>query len=162
MIKVILISILFITSLISKTFNFSETRYSDALGSSIKLHGKISFETNSISIKYNDSSKSILYKDSTLILKDSSEIIEIEEQESRKVSQYFELLLLLNSNDNKLLTQEFEIFIDKNITSLTPKQNMKHFIEKIVLIKEKNKLKELKLFLTNKDKIIIRIEDEIF
>ena len=46
-------------------------------------------------------------------------------------------------------------------TLLTPKDYMKDFLQKISLQRYNSKLKEIKLFLKNGDRITISIKDEI-
>ncbi len=159
--KALFVFFTLISTLMASSYNFVETRYSDALDSSMELRGEISFERNSLFIKYTGSDRSILYKDSILTLKQNGEVLELDDVESQRISQYFEILLLLHEGDDELLAKKFEITKENNRTRLKPKEEIKRFIEKIILTKEKNTLQEVKLFLSNSDKITIRLEDEI-
>ncbi len=161
MIKTILAMTLLFSSLTAKSFNFSELRYSDALDSSTKLKGEIRFEINSLYIKYINSNKTILYKESDLIFKEGSAVLKIDEVQKQRISQYFKVVLLLYSNDEKKLNKKFDIVRNKNKITLSPKADLKNYIDKIVLTKLLGKLKQIELFLSNRDKIIIRLEDEI-
>ncbi|MCD4668571.1 MAG: hypothetical protein K8R44_08340, partial [Sulfurimonas sp.] len=58
------ISLIFSNILFSSSFDFSETRYSYAFDKSKILQGQISFESNSLAIKYENSDKTIVYKNS--------------------------------------------------------------------------------------------------
>ncbi|MEN8302461.1 MAG: hypothetical protein ABFQ64_00150 [Campylobacterota bacterium] len=159
--RILFLMFLFISSLLSDSFNFSEVRYSDALERSIKLKGEITFEKNSLHIKYNDSERSILYKDSVLTLKENDRTVELEEAELQRVSQFFEILLLLHSGDESALNDKFDMqrFEDKSM--LIPKGYIGNFVQKIELKKLNKELKEVSLFLKNSDYITISIEDEI-
>lgn len=161
MIKFLIMPLLLVSTLMAKSYNFNEIRYSDALDQSIALSGEISFLVDGLSIKYNNSDKSILYQDSTLTFKQGEELIELDEQEAHRISQYFEILLLLHSSDDETLSQKFEVHKDENSTRLKPKGEMSRSVEKIILTKEKKELREVKLFLGNSDNITISIEDEI-
>lgn len=159
--KTILIGILLTISLFAKSFNFIEDRYSDALGRSISLDGEITFEKDRLFIKYKDSNREILYKDSSLELKDGADILVLAKEESQRMSQYFKIILLLYANDEKELEKKFDIKTENDISVLFPKGHMKDFLQKIVLQKEKNELKEIRLFIQNGDRIVISIKDEI-
>lgn len=156
-----LISLIFSTVLFSSSFNFSETRYSYAFDNSITLQGQIDFEVNSLIIKYENNNKTISYKDSILKIKDNETILELDHMQTQRLSLFFEILLLVNSNDIKLLEEKFKIIKDNNIIVLNPKNELREHIKNIHLLKSKTQLKELKLFLKNSDNIKISIEDEI-
>ena len=133
MLKIFFFLFVFITSLISESLNFSEQRYSDALGTSITLEGQISFKEESLHIKYNDSNREILYEDSILILKQNGEILELDEMESQRVSQYFEILLLLHSGDEEVLKEKFNVKKKENKSELIPKGYVANFLQMIEL-----------------------------
>lgn len=159
--KTILIGILLTISLFAKSFNFSEDRYSDALGRSIPLDGEITFEKDRLFIKYKDSNREILYQDSSLELKDGADILVLAKEESQRMSQYFKIILLLYANDETELAKKFDIEIKDDTSVLFPKGYMKDFLQKIILKKEKNELREIRLFIKNGDRIVISIKDEI-
>ncbi len=159
--KYFLISILFSVALFCDSFNFSEIRYSYAFDKSKTLQGQINFELNSLIIKYENSNKTIIYKDSILKIKENETTVELDYMQTQNLSSFFEILLLVNSNDTKLLEEKFEIIKDNNMTVLKPKAELSQYIDNIHLVKSNTQLKELKLFLKNGDNIKISIEDEI-
>ncbi|EDZ62908.1 hypothetical protein CBGD1_526 [Sulfurimonas gotlandica GD1] len=55
----------------------------------------------------------------------------------------------------------FDVEIHADKTLLKPKGSLRHFVNSIELEKSEKKLKEIKLFLKNSDKITIKIADEI-
>ncbi len=161
MIKVILVITLLMSSLMAKKFNFSEVRYSNAFDTSVELKGEIIFDTNSLFIKYESSTKTILYKDFELTFKQDGTVLELDEIQKQRISSYFKVILLLYSNDEKLLSEKFEVKKDANRVVLIPKENMRSYVRKIILTKVINELKVIELYFTNSDKITIRLEDEI-
>ena len=159
--KSFFISLIFSTILFSSSFDFSETRYSYAFDKSKTLQGQINFKPNSLIIKYEDSNKTIIYKNSVLKIKENETILELDYMQTQSLSSFFEILLLVNSNDTKLLEEKFEIIKDKNKIILNPKDELREYIKNIYLLKSNTQLKELKLFLKNGDNIKISIENEI-
>ena len=160
MLKII---ILILTFLIAKadSFNFTELRYSDALDRSIELKGEISFLENGLYINYIDSKKSLHLQDEKLTYKEDEENITLDEQQAQRIAQYFEILILLHSGDDRLLKTMFDVHTGSDKTLLKAKGSVGHFVTSIELIKDEENLKEIKLFLKNSDKITIKIDDEI-
>jgi hypothetical protein len=68
---------------------------------------------------------------------------------------------MLYRDDIKELENRFEITKSDQETLLYPKDYIKDFLKKIRLKKNDNKLKEIKLFFYNSDRITITINDEI-
>ena len=161
MMKLFVVLVIFVSSLIATTYNFSETRYSDALGKSIELHGEITFLEDGLDIKYNNSDKSLHYENGDLTYLQDGEALEISEEEITRITQYFDIVILLYSNDTKRLESQFNVQAKDNKTILTPLNEIKNYISKIELKKENKKLQELKIFISNGDNISISIEDEI-
>lgn len=159
--RALFLTIFFTLSLMSESLNFSEQRYSDALGRYISFSGEITFEEESLHIKYTKSNREILYKDSMLTLKQNGNVVELDEVESSRIAQYFEILLLLHSEDEEALKEKFEVEKKDDISLLFPKGYTANFLEKIELKKQNKKLKMVKLFLKNLDHITISIEDEV-
>lgn len=159
--KLFFISCMLFTSMLASSYNFTEIRYSDALDSSVELQGEISFEKNSLFIKYHKNNRLILYKDAVLDLKENANTITLSAMESQRVAQYFEIILLLYANDETQMQEVFEVIKKDEETFLKPKNELSRFLEKIILLRVANALKEIKLFMKNRDTITIRIEDEI-
>ena len=160
--KCFFISLIFSTILFSSSFNFSETRYSYAFDKSVALQGKIDFEVNALRIKYENNDRTIIYENSILSIKDGETDLELDYMQSQRLSSFFEILLLVNANDTKLLEEKFEIIKDKNKIVLNPKDELGEHIKNIHLVKSNTQLKELKLFLKNGDNIKISIENVMF
>ncbi len=161
MFKLILIFLLFTSLLIARSFNFSEIRYSDAIGRSFEFHGKITFAHDALLINYNNDEKILDYQNGVLVYMENMKQVEISQEQKQEIIQYFEIIMMLYKGENASLLNEFEIEKTDNLSILKPKGSLKNFIEKIVLLQDKEAPKEIKLFLKNSDTITIRIEDEI-
>jgi hypothetical protein len=147
--------------LFGQTFHFTELRYSDALGKSMELKGEISLKANALSIRYNGSSRLIEYDDGDLEISEDGEPLALGEEEVLKLSEYFELVLLLFHADEKTLANNFNITQEANKQTLTPLTQLKEYVQKIELQKEQGSLKVLHIYLSNDDNIKISIEDEV-
>lgn len=143
------------------SFNFTELRYSDALGKSMKFKGQISFLQHGLSIKYIENKKSLHLQNTKLTYKENGQEITLDEQQAQKITQYFDILILLHSGDDQLIKTIFDVQISSDKTLLKPKGSVSHFITSIELVKEEENLKEIKLFLKNSDTITIKIDNEI-
>ena len=161
MIKLFTLFVIMLTSVMATSYNFSETRYSDAFDESVTLSGEISFLPDGLNIKYNNSDKALHYENGDLNYLQNGESVEISEEEAARIVQYFEIIILLYSGDEDSLHREFSVSKDKDRVVLIPLNEMKNYINKIELKKEDKQLKVLKLFLSNSDNITISIEDEI-
>jgi len=161
MIKFIIISLFLLTSLFGTSYNFSETRYSDALEKSMTLKGEISFIKDGLKIKYKESNRVLNYEDGELEYFQDGELLEIGEEEAMKIAQYFEIIILLYSGDEDALNSAFEVRNEGAFSFLIPLGEMKNHISKIKLKRGDRKLQMIKLFLSNLDNITISIEDEI-
>ena len=158
--KIILLILSFLIAS-ADSFNFTELRYSDALDRSIELRGEISFLQNGLAINYKESKKSLHLLDGKLLYTEGSQEVELDESKREKITQYFEILILLHSGDDKLLKTMFDVQTNTNKTVLKPNGALRHFVTSIDLLKSEENLKEIKLFLKNSDYIIINIDDEI-
>ena len=159
--KLFLLLLVLISSLFSKTYNFTETRYSDAFDSSLDLEGIISFKKNGLKINYENENREILYEDSLLIIKENEKVLDIDAMQIQSVSSFFEILFMIYNNDETILKENFILKNIGNRIELYPKNNLSQHIEIISVLKVKEQTKEVKLFLKNGDSITIRIDDEI-
>ncbi|HIM76011.1 MAG TPA: hypothetical protein EYM48_07575 [Campylobacterales bacterium] len=159
--KFFLLILLFTSLLMAKSYHFSEVRYSDAVGKSIKLQGIISFGDESLEILYQKSDKQLVYEDEELSMYEGEEEIDLDENEAMKIAQYFEIIILLYEGDAEKLEENFTSYKKQNKTLLKPKNEMKEYIKEIILVHENKTLKSLQLSLSNDDTIQISIEDEV-
>jgi len=147
--------------LYADTFEFTETRYSDAIDRSIELQGEIEFLQNGLRINYPHEDKTLNYNEGLLEYSEKGEVQDLDDDIIERISQYFEILILLHKGDDKILSESFEITKDENISTLSPKDSLSDYIISIKLQKENEQLKEVKLFLVNKDRITISIGNEV-
>lgn len=160
MIKIALLLLFLLSMSYGSSYNFIETRYSDALAKSMQLEGIITF-SEGLQIEYKESDKRLLYEDDEVALFRGDEEIELDENEAVKIAQYFEIILMLYNGDESKIAAEFDLLqLDKK-SILTPKNELKNYMFKIELTQEKSSLKEIVMHLSNYDIITISILDEI-
>lgn len=159
--KLFILLVVFISSLYSQSYNFTETRYSDAFGKSMELKGVIHFKENALKINYETNNREIVYKDSLLSVSQDGEALDAPKRQAQSMGIFFQTILLLHSNDEASLSERFSVIQEENKTLLNPKGNLSYYVKKLTLVKIKEQLKEVALFLNNGDHITISIEDEI-
>lgn len=157
----VIVMILFATTMLAESFHFTEVRYSDAFNSSVELLGEIRFETDALFIKYDKDSRTIVYKESDVTINEGGHSIALDDIQKHRVSQYFDVLLLIHSGNKERLQKKFNLVKNDNTILLKPKDDLIDYIRKIILTHDHNKLKNIELFLSNNDKITIRLDDEI-
>jgi len=158
--KIIFTLLIFLTTTYASSYNFLETRYSDALAKSIQLKGVITFD-DGLKIEYANSNRALIYEDGELDLLEDDESVDLDEGEALKIAQYFEIILMLYNGDEKRIQEEFIVTKLDSKSMLIPKGELKEYMFKIELKREHKKLKEIKMFLSNYDIITISILDEI-
>ena len=161
MIKFLAITLLLLTTLMAKTYNFSEIRYSDALDKSMTLQGEITFKKDGLNIDYKQSKRALKYENGELEYLQDGELVEISEDEAMKIAEYFEIIILLYSGDKDALNAAFEVREEGSLSFLVPRGEIKEHITKIKLKRSSDKLQMIQLFLSNLDNITISIEDEV-
>jgi len=139
---------------------FTEVRYSDAFDKNITLQGDIEFFEYGVSIKYNDTNKSIFYDDGDLTLYENEKALPLEPMQAEQMGAFFDILLLLHSNNSRLIDENFVQEEKKEYTILIPKGEMQDYLQKIKLQRHKGRLSFIKLFLKNSDTITIKIGNE--
>lgn len=158
----IIIQILIYTNLLfAGNYSFSEIRYSDALEKSMTLEGEIRFLKDGLNIKYLESKKSLDYNNGILKYFEDSKEIEMPIEQTQKIIQYFEILILIHNSNDESLKDIFLVKKTDDKTELVPTDILANYVIKIELLKTEEKLKEIKLFLKNSDYIKISIYDEI-
>jgi len=160
--KKVLILLLTLTAVFASKYNFTETRYSDALDKNSTLHGKISFNDFGLKISY-DNGKNIIYDNGELNISEKDEPVTLSAKQKAGIIGYLDTIMLLHIGDKLLLDESFEIEKKSpEISYIVPKDSsMKNFIESIELEKRDKKIKEIEIKLKNKDIITIRIDNEI-
>ena len=150
-----------VSLLYSKTYNFTETRYSDALDKERKLKGSIDFFDNGLHILYKNSGVELLYKNGEFTyMQDGKEKV-MDKNEHLYIAGFFRIISLIHKNDFKLLADKFVIQDNGEIMILSPKGEEKEFIQEIKILKQLQLAPKITLYLTNGDFIDIGIGDEI-
>jgi outer membrane lipoprotein-sorting protein len=147
-------------TLLAQSYNFSELRYSDAIGKSSQLDGKIEFTKDGLNIEYPKKRKKLVYDGKGVLLFQDDKKVELKEQQERYMMQYFEILKMLHKGDESELKEEFEIEKKEYKILLRPTSTLKYYINFIELTEENKILNYIKLFLKNNDTITIHIENE--
>ena len=145
----------------AQSYPFEETRYSYALDRSKTLKGIISFKEDELRISYDDSGKALFYDTMGIEFTDDGEKILLSETESLKLIQYFDIIMMINSNDEVELKEHFTFESRGKLLSLIPKPDLDEYLNRIDVRREGEKLKELTMFLSNNDRVLISIDNEI-
>lgn len=150
----IFILFIIVLNLFSKTIEFKEEKYIEALETSIDNYGYINFKKDSIEVSYKNSNEVLIFKDDILLIKNTSNIEEIDLNRDLGKKIYFLLLNCIHTNDTSKLALYFKIKKDKKETLLIPKGQIANVIKKIFFKKEKI-LKYLQINMQNKNRIRI-------
>jgi len=159
--KYFLSFLLLIATLSAQSYNFSELRYSDAIGKFTQLEGKITFKPEGLNIEYPKSKRVLEYDGEEILFYEDGKERELPSAQASQMAHYFDILKLLHQGDASELKENFELEELNGQTLLKPKGTIKYYIEHIELIKEDKILKYVKLFLKNSDYITINISNEI-
>lgn len=157
MYKSILLVIVFITSILADTFNFTEVRYSSAIDKSMQLEGRIIFLKNGLKITYPRANQTLEYINNKLVVQKENQVIVLEEFQAQQIASYFNILIMIYNNDN--YNEIFEAYEVDGLIYLTPKTRLKKYIKNIEYLKEQVTMKYIKIFLQNNDYIEINIVD---
>ena len=161
MFKLIVILAILTISIIAQSFNFTELRYSDAIGKTIELHGEITFTKDGLNIHYPKTKRILKYDDGELIYEVDSKEVELDLMQEMQIKNYFDMLILLHYGDDTALNEMFEVDKKNEVIILKSKGSIKEYINKVELLKKNNQLSFVKLFLRNNDTIMITIDEKI-
>jgi len=145
-------------SLFGKGYRFSEIRYSDALDLEKKQNGIIEFLPNGVSVLYPESNTTISYIDADLLYTKNKKKIPLDAIQSAQIIQYFEILDMIHTHDKEQLKEMFFVKKLPNGNSvLFPKEELEEFISKI----EIDQSKTVRIYMKNKDRITIKIDEKV-
>ena len=161
MVKIITLLLIYVNLLLATNYNFTETRYSDALNKKINFEGTISFTKDTIKIKYPKEKKSLKLKNNNLTYTEDGDEVKLEDTQTQKIIQYFKILILIHNSNKDEIQNIFTTTNNGNKSILIPTTSLSNYIKKVELIKKENELKQIQLFLQNNDYIMINIHDEI-
>ena len=159
--KILFISIFFIVNVFAQTYEFLETRYSDAIERSIELKGEINFTKDGLGIYYAKGDKLLIYINGTLTYSENDELKELDSTTVIRITQYFEILILLHNGDEASMEENFVIKNKPPLIELKPKGDLEAYLKVIELTKIENFLKKIHLVLKNDDIITISIGNAI-
>ena len=161
MFKLLFFLLFSLSTLCAKSYDFTELRYSDAIGKFTQLEGKITFKQEGLSIEYPKSKRLLEYDGEDVLFFENEKEVDLPSVQASNMMHYFDILKLLHEGDETELEESFDIKKHDGKTLLSPKGSIKYYIEHIELVKENNALQYVKLFLKNSDYITINIADEI-
>ena len=154
--KIILLTLLLISGLLSSNINFKELRYLAALDFEREKQGILEIEGNSLVLNYSKPSiETISYlSDKLTILKDDT-LVEYSFNEYPQ-AQYMGLILkAIIKDEYESLDELFEIKIEKEFISMIAKPIIYNTIVSIEVFKNSKDVNKIIIYMTNKDKITI-------
>ena len=155
MLKILLIVFLTVLPVFSKTIDFSEEKYIEALGKTFTKKGKISFLKNKIEIVYNHDNSILTYDGNYLITKKNNKIKKMDLAKKPSVKMFFILFEAIYFNKKHILQTYFSSKRAGGITQLVPNETISDYIEDVRFKKTSKKLDFLDITLSNKDRIHI-------
>lgn len=150
----ILIIILVYINIYAEIVNFKEERYIDAIDNSFYKKGTIKFHKGTIEVSYKSETKVLIYSRNKLIVKDKSQINEIDLEKNLHMKIFFNLLKYIYFNNKEELKVFFSIKQKDNTIYLKPKNLISNYISDISY-KKTHKLNFLEILLNNNDRIYI-------
>ena len=138
--------------------DFKETRYIDAIGINQYKYGNMNLENNILTLTYiRPKQETISYKEDKLTIEHNTETKTYTFKEYPDL-EYMGIFLkaIINNNYNSL-GNLFLIKKKNNTVMLDAKPVINNIIEYIEIKKDKFKLKEINIYMTNKDNITIEI-----
>jgi len=155
MFKVLLILFITILPVFSKTINFSEEKYIEALGKTFSKKGKISFLKNKIVIVYDHDNSILTYNGEYLTTEKNNKIKKLDLAKNPSVKMFFLLFEAIYFNKKHVLEAYFSSKKTGGITQLVPNETISRYIEDVRFKKSAKKLDFLDIKLSNKDRIHI-------
>lgn len=132
----IIISLYFIASNAS-IIHFQEEKYIEVIDNSLRKKGTLEFIDNKIKLKYNNSSKVLIYEDDTLLIKINNEVQEIDLKNQIVIRMIFLLIDSIHRNEYNIVKEYFIMSKEKDVHYLTPKPNLKNYLLSVEFKKNK-------------------------
>lgn len=142
---------------LAESIQFSEEKYYDALGTTLKKTGKIDFLEHSIKIMYDSDKTVVIYNGDVLITQESETKKELDLSKNPAVKMFFVLFDAIYFDNRKVLETYFDISETQEYISLKPHKEISSYIDSVYYRKTNKKLHFLQINLSNKDRI--RIEE---
>lgn len=152
MYKILFLLVIFFNFSFAKVIEFKEERYLYALDNSIYKKGYIEFKENSIKTWYKNNKETLYFKNDKLY-----KIIDTKQIELNNIAAkiYFLILEGVFHNNSNVIDKFFIQKKQNDLISLTPKEIISKYMQKVEYKKDKEKLIFLKIYLHNNDRIII-------
>ncbi len=159
--KKLILALLFGISLIASPIKFKESRYIEATGKTINLKGDIEFSKEFITIRYVEPAKKTMRATaSTLTVEnEKGEKETIDLVKNKHFGFYFSIFRSINEKNADSFKEFFEVIKTQSGYKLSPKNELKKSILQIAVKTENEKPKNIKIELTNGDKIEIDAEN---
>lgn len=154
MYKTLFFILLLISQSIAQRVEFTESNYINALNTTHTKKGSLDFLKNSVILKYNDEDKLTTFNEHNITISTKYDEEILEYQENIELAMFFTLVSAIFHNDIESLKEDFDVIISDNIT-LIPNDYIANVIEKIQYKKKNSKLKFLKIYFTNENRIEI-------
>jgi|GEM_PF-5034531 len=154
--KIILLTLLLVSALLSSSINFKEFRYLAALDFEREKQGNLEIKDDYLVLNYSKPSiETISYlSDKLTILKDDT-LVEYSFNEYPQ-AQYMGLILkAIIKDEYESLDELFEIKIEKEFVSMIAKPIIYNTIVSIEVFKNSKDINKIIIYMTNKDKITI-------
>ena len=154
--KIILLTLLLISGLLSSSINFKEFRYLAALDFEREKQGNLEIKDNSLVLNYSKPDiETISYlSDKLTILKDDT-LVEYNFEEYPKAEYMGLILKAIIKDEYESLDELFEIKSEKKFISMIAKPIIYNIIVSIEVFKNSKDVSKIIINMTNKDKITI-------
>ncbi|MDC0932248.1 hypothetical protein OAR97_00220 [Arcobacteraceae bacterium] len=137
MIRFFLITVLLFTVSNASVIHFEEEKYVEVIDNSLYKKGTLEFIKNKIKLKYNNSSRILIYEDDTLTILVDNEIQKIDLKNQLSIKIVFLLIDSIYKNKYGVIKEYFTIDKEKNVNYLTPNKNLKNYILSVEFKKNK-------------------------
>ncbi|MCI0501577.1 MAG: hypothetical protein L0Y61_07500 [Epsilonproteobacteria bacterium] len=148
--------------IVAQSIHFSEEKYHEALGTTLKKTGKIDFLEHSIKIIYDTDNTVVTYDGDVLITQKGTTKKELDLSQNPAIKMFFVLFEAIYFENKKVLEAYFVLEETKEYVSLIPRKNISSYISSVSYKKTNKKLNFLQINLSNKDRIRIEETHEIF
>lgn len=139
----------------SKPIKFKEEKYISALNTTVDRYGVLKFDDDSLEIKYEKESKSLIFTKENIIEKSGEKKEILSYEENLELTLFSKIINSIYKNEPENLKEYFEIKKDNSLVTLVPNEYIANVIEKIEYKKVELTLVYLKIYFTNDDWINI-------
>ena len=154
--KIILLTLLLISGLLSSSINFKEFRYLAALDFEREKQGNLEIKDNSLVLNYSKPDiETISYLSDKLTILKNDTLVEYNFEEYPKAEYMGLILKAIIKDEYESLDELFEIKSEKEFISMIAKPIIYNIIVSIEVFKNSKDVSKIIINMTNKDKITI-------